>query len=169
MLLKLQETGKSKSAQGVSPGGRIWFSWLPGSKLMNRPTVSWDESHHSAVHQLLQAQTETMAGPGRGQGCHSHPGMAQHQTSSRLPRVVCHLHPGSAQRSEMRQQLLSHPVSGTAARGPGHSHTVQKGDSPGFGSSGVSKPAASIREPRSPSSANRAVPLEEQKALGKDA
>lgn len=69
----------------------------------------------------------------------------------------------------MRQQLLSRSVSGTAARGPGHSHTVQKGDSPGFGRSGVSKPAARIREPRGPSSANGAVPSEEQKALGKDA
>lgn len=45
----------------------------------------------------------------------------------------------------------------------------QKGDSPVFDHGAVSKPAVCIRELHGRSSANRAVPLEEQKALGKDA
>lgn len=45
----------------------------------------------------------------------------------------------------------------------------QKGDSPVFDHGAVSKPAVCITELHGRSSANRAVPLEEQKALGKDA
>lgn len=73
----------------------------------------------------------------------------------------------------MQEQQLSHPVSGTAARERGHSlhgvGTSRKVTTLGFGHGGVSKPAVRLREPRSRSFAKRAVPLEEQKALGKDA
>jgi len=61
---------------------------------------------------------------------------------------------------------LSHPMSRTLVAWCGGQ---QKGDSPGFDRGGVSKPAVCVRELRGQSSANKAVPLEQQKALGKAA
>lgn len=53
---------KGRLAQGDGARGRIWFSCLPGSKLITRLAVSQDESDCIAVHWLPRAQTEMTAG-----------------------------------------------------------------------------------------------------------